>query len=235
MSRASRTVKPVPASATSAGSSLPGRPHVALAVERRPVLRRDAASSRGRVVSGASATDRERRAAPAAATSAAPGIQRRCEQATTAAAASSTTAPTASTWSVPNSGTSQNAVANVPAMLPAVEIEKSRPAVRPSRSSERAASRTAIGETEASTTLIGPKRIDRGDERVEPRAGIPGDDLLEHPLVDDAGSRATSTAPSAIAPTKQVRRRQPVGERRRRPSSRSTSPVSTTPISEPQT
>ena len=106
-------------------------------------------------MSGASAPT-ARTAAPAPATSTAAGTQTRSTSATAAAAASSTAAPTASTWSVPYSGTSQNAVANVPAMLPAVEIENRRPAVRPSRSSDRAASRTAIGETEASTTLIGP-------------------------------------------------------------------------------
>ena len=120
--------------------------------------------------------------------------------------------PTASTWSVPYSGTSQNDVANVPAMLPAVEIANSRPAVRPSRSSDRAASRTAIGETEASTTLIGPKSDDRRDERVEPRAGIPGDDLLEHPLVDERDRQHERSAECDRA-DEQVRRRPPVGER----------------------
>ena len=44
-----------------------------------------------------------------------------------AAATNRTAAPTPSTWSVPSSGTSQNAVTNVPTMLPTVETEKRRP------------------------------------------------------------------------------------------------------------
>ena len=51
----------------------------------------------------------------------------RTASATISAAATSVTAATASTWSVPSSGTSQNAVTNVPKMLPAVEIENRRP------------------------------------------------------------------------------------------------------------
>jgi hypothetical protein len=59
---------------------------------------------------------------------------------------------------VPSSGISQNEVRNVPAIEPAVEIAKSRPAVRPRWSSERAFSRTATGETVPRTTLWTPKR-----------------------------------------------------------------------------
>ena len=59
---------------------------------------------------------------------------------------------------MPSSGISQKAVANVPAIEPAVEIAKRRPAVRPSSSSECAFSRTAIGETVPRMTLCAPKR-----------------------------------------------------------------------------
>ena len=59
---------------------------------------------------------------------------------------------------MPSSGISQKAVANVPAIEPAVEIAKSRPAVRPISSSECAFSRTAIGETVPRITLWAPKR-----------------------------------------------------------------------------
>ena len=120
--------------------------------------------------------------------------------ATTAAAASRTTAPKASTWSVPNSGTSQNAVTNVPTMLPAVEIENSRPAVRPRRSIERAASRTAIGETEASTTLIGPKRTIAATSGSSRGPGS-HETTCSRTHSSTSGIASTSTAPSAIAPT----------------------------------
>jgi hypothetical protein len=53
---------------------------------------------------------------------------------------------------------SQKAVANVPAIEPAVESAKSRPAVRPRFASERARRRTAIGETVPRMTLWRPKR-----------------------------------------------------------------------------
>src|SRR4051812_37659088 len=54
---------------------------------------------------------------------------------------------------------SQNAVANVPAIDPAVETENRRPAVRPTNASSRDAMRTAIGVTVASTMLAGANRI----------------------------------------------------------------------------
>ena len=78
--------------------------------------------------------------------------------ATAAAASISATAAAASTWSVPSSGISQNAVRNVPAIEPAVETAKSRPAVLPRCSSERAFRRTATGEMVPRTTLGTPKR-----------------------------------------------------------------------------
>ena len=59
---------------------------------------------------------------------------------------------------MPSSGISQKAVAKVPAIEPAVEIAKRRPAVRPRWSSERARSLTAIGETVPRTTAGAPKR-----------------------------------------------------------------------------
>ena len=49
-------------------------------------------------------------------------------------------------------------MAKVPAMLPAVETAKSRPAVLPTLVIERALKRTAIGVAVASTTLGSPKR-----------------------------------------------------------------------------
>ena len=136
--------------------------------------------------------------------------------ATTAAAESSTTAMNASTWSVPYSGTSQNAVTNVPTMLPAVEIEKSRPAVRPSRSmdvrGEADGDRRDRGEHDAHRA----EQEDRRDERVQPRAGIPRDDLLEHPLVDD-GDREHEHGPERDRADEEVRRRPAVGEDAARP------------------
>ena len=101
---------------------------------------------------------------------------------------------------MPSSGTSQNAVTNVPKMLPAVEIENRRPAVRPSRSSELAASRTAIGEADASTMLAGPKRIaaaSSGSSRG------PGSQSTIHvsTVSSTTGTSATSTAPSESTET----------------------------------
>jgi hypothetical protein len=75
------------------------------------------------------------------------------------AATNSAAASSASSWSSPSSGISQNAVRNVPTIEPAVEIENSRPAVRPTVVTDRASSRTTIGVTPARITLAGPKRI----------------------------------------------------------------------------
>ncbi len=171
--------------------------------------------------------------ATAPATRTAAGSHTRSTSATPAAAARSTTAPTASTWSVPYSGTSQNAVAKVPAMLPAVESENSRPAVRPSRSSERAARRTAIGETEARTTLIGPNRATAATSGSSRGPGS-HETTRSSTHWSTSGIASTSSAPSAIALT----RRYGDGQRSATappiayPSAR---PVSTTPISAPQT
>jgi hypothetical protein len=95
---------------------------------------------------------------------------------------------------------SQNAVANVPTMLPIVETEKRRPAVRPRRASSRACSRTAIGVTEASTTLGAPKRSTDASSGF---ARGPG----SHPTTASSTARSmngiasTPAAPSAIAAT----------------------------------
>ena len=82
----------------------------------------------------------------------------------------------------------------MPKMLPAVEIEKRRPAVRPRRSSELAASLTAVGEAEARTMLAGPKRIAAASSGS--RRG-PGSQftiqLSTAPSI--TGTSATSTAP----------------------------------------
>ena len=102
---------------------------------------------------------------------------------------------------MPYSGTSQNAVTNVPAMLPAVEIEKRRPATVPRRSSERAARRTAIGETDASTTLIGPKRMIAATSGSSRGPGSQ-ETTCSSTHSSTTGIASTSAAPSAIAPTK---------------------------------
>ncbi len=85
-------------------------------------------------------------------------------------------------------------------MLPAVEIEKSRPAVRPRRSSELAASLTAIGEAEASTTLAGPKRIAAASSGS--RRGPGSQSTIQVRTVSSTtGTSATSTAPSVSTET----------------------------------
>jgi hypothetical protein len=81
----------------------------------------------------------------------------RSASATTATAAKSAAAASPINWSVPSSGMRKKAVASVPTMLPAVDTEKRRPAVRPTRASDRARRRTAIGVTPAMSTLAGPK------------------------------------------------------------------------------
>jgi hypothetical protein len=78
--------------------------------------------------------------------------------ATIAAVAKSAAAPKTNSCSTPSSGISQNAVTKVPAIEPAVETANVRPAVRPTRCSASACSRTAIGPTAESRTLIGRKR-----------------------------------------------------------------------------
>ena len=96
-----------------------------------------------------------------------------------------------------------NAVANVPTMLPKVETANSRPAVRPSVSTDFAAIRTATGVTAASTTLIGPK------SRTAATSGFrraPGSHSITQRRMRSSanGIASTSSAPSAIT---QSRRR----------------------------
>ena len=56
-----------------------------------------------------------------------------------------------------------------------------------------------------------PEEDRRGEQRVEPRARIPLDDHARAPSRRRAGT-STSTAPSAIAPTRRYGRRPPVGD-----------------------
>ena len=91
---------------------------------------------------------------------------------------------------------SQKAVTNVPAMLPAVEIAKVRPAVRPTRGSARTCRRTAIGPTAESSTLIGPNRStaqSTGSSRG------PGSQRSTHSITgrSRSGIASTATAPAA--------------------------------------
>ena len=65
-------------------------------------------------------------------------------------------------------------------MLPNVETANSRPAVRPSVSTDFAAIRTATGVTAASTTLIGPNSRTAATSGFQARAGVP----LDHPAQD---------------------------------------------------
>ncbi len=109
-------------------------------------------------------------------------------------------AAAASSWLTPSSGTSQKAVMSVPAMLPAVEIAYRRPAVRPAVSTERTARRIAIGETDASTTLAGPKRM------IAVTSGLargPGSHSTTHSSTGSSmiGTSSTRSAPSVIAPS----------------------------------
>ncbi len=115
-----------------------------------------AASDRVPPVSGASSVAAY--PAPTVATAArTAAITRRSARATAATAAKSAAAAIPISWSVPNSGMRKNEVASVPKMLPAVEMEKRRPAVRPTRVSDWARRRTAIGVTPAMRTLGRPK------------------------------------------------------------------------------
>ena len=116
--------------------------------------------------------------------------------ATIDAASRSATAPDAITWSVPSSGTSQNAVAKVPTMLPAVEMAKRRPAIVPSRSIERAASRTATGVADARTTLAGPNRIVAASSGSS-RGPASHETTRSTTRSSRTGTASTSTEPSA--------------------------------------
>ena len=134
---------------------------------------------------------------------------------------------------MPSSGISQNDVRNVPAIEPAVEMAKSRPAVRPSFSIERAFKRTATGDTLPRTTLGRPKR------RMVAITGFsrgPGSHSTTRSRTQPStnGIASTSSAPPPSRPT----RRRGVGYRSAMmpPSQYPVeSPARTIPISEPQT
>jgi hypothetical protein len=87
----------------------------------------------------------------------------------------------------------KKAVANVPAMLPAVEIEKRRPAVRPRCASDLARKRTAIGVTPARRMLGAPKRTTAASSGS--RRG-PGSQLT---TASSTGSSTNGTASTAAA------------------------------------
>ena len=194
MSRASRTVKPPTAADTSAGRAGRGvrtsRPRC-----RRPVLRREAREAltgrvgRGRLLREAPLPPRHRASPPAA---------RSWTTATTAAAASSTTAPTRTC----------RCRTPEPARTPSGTFPRCCPRWRSRRDARLAEAIDRAGSETDRDRRHGrehdahrAEEDDRGDERIEARASIPGDDLLEHHC-STTGIRRTSTAPSAIAPTK---------------------------------
>ena len=127
----------------------------------------------------------------------------------------------------------KNAVTRVPAMLPAVETEKSRPAVRPTRASERARRRTAIGVTQAMRTLIGPKRTTAASSGSR-RGPASQPTTVSSTASSTSGIASTESAASPMTP-----RRSPVlgSLSARTPPSQYpiARPVRTTPMSEPQT
>ena len=153
-------------------------------------------------VSGASETAAT--TAPAVATPASTAATAwRSASATIATAASRATAPHAISWSTPSSGMRKNAVASVPAMLPAVETEKSRPAVRPTRASDRARRRTAIGVTHAIATLIGPKRITDATSGLR-RGPASQPTTASRTASSTNGIASTRSAASAITPSRSL-------------------------------
>ena len=103
-----------------AGSAATGRAATSSSPARRGACHPGPARARSTIASEPTA----------AAARTADAAKRRSETATTVAATSSMSEPTASTWSVPSSGISQNAVTKVPTMLPAVDTANSlrRPA-----------------------------------------------------------------------------------------------------------
>ena len=95
-------------------------------------------------------------------------------------------------------------------MLPHVETENSRPAVRPSTARSGARSRTAIGVTAASSTLGGPK------SRIIATTGSargPGSQSTTNESTRPwtTGTSSTATAPSEDRAEQERRRGQPVG------------------------
>ena len=109
----------------------------------------------------------------------------------------SAAAPNTKSCSIPSSGMSQNAVTNVPAMLPAVEIANVLPAVRPTRGSARTCRRTATGPTAERSTLIGPNRSTA--QRTGSSRG-PGSQPSTHSITgrSSSGIASTATAPPAM-------------------------------------
>ena len=112
--------------------------------------------------------------------------------------------------SVPKIGMSQNAVANVPTMLPAVEIANVRPAVAPACWTDVAWSRTAIGPTAESTRLGGPKSTSaqRSGSSLGPGSHASTASMT---AVSTTGTSPTTTPPRAIvaASSSGVGRRSP--------------------------
>ena len=162
----------------------PLRLEVRLLARRRRGAGRPASSSRPqrpRAVPSAPARARSTARPPCSGCeTATPKIGGERAAATSAVPARSAAAPCASSWFVPNSGMRTNAVANVPTMLPKVETANSRPAVRPSVSTDFAAIRTATGGLLGEHDAYRPEKQDGGDERVQARAGVP----LDHPPQD---------------------------------------------------
>ena len=168
---------------------------------------------------GATANDAPT-ATPHATTATVAGTHSRSANATIPAATKSAAAISASSWLMPNVGTSQNAVTNVPTMLPQVETEKSLPAVRPSSATSGARSRTAIGVTAASRTLDTPKSRIIATTRIEARARIPAHDELEHAVVEHGNQQHADRAEQDHA-DEQRRPRRAVGDGAAQPRSRS--------------
>jgi hypothetical protein len=86
-------------------------------------------------------------------------------------------------------------------MLPTVETAKRRPAVRPSVATSSVEMRTAIGVTDARTTLMGPK------SRTAATSGFnraPGSQSTTHWSTRSSkyGIASTSSAPSPIIPSR---------------------------------
>ena len=90
---------------------------------------------------------------------------------------------------------SQNAVMNVPAMLPAVETANSRPAVLPTLTTDRARRRTAIGVAVARITLGSPK------SRTAASSGSSRGPGSRSTIASSTGSSTTRTRSVAAAPS----------------------------------
>jgi hypothetical protein len=114
--------------------------------------------------------------------------------ATTAAAAKSAVARIPRSWFVPSSGISQNAVTNVPAILPAVETANSRPAVLPTVASSLARRRTAIGVAVARITLGMP------NSAIAAKSGFRRGPGSQRTIASSTASSMTGTSSVAPAP-----------------------------------